>query len=215
MEAIEKGETPLLDAVLARYRAQGFEVFVHPTATILPEFVLPYRLDAIAIKPDKKIAIEVTRSSHPAERIKRLSQIFSQHPDWVLEVYYTDDLRENEISSPTSQAIQNSIQEIEELRTSGLSRAALVMGWSILEAIGRSLLPDQLSRPQPPRRLIETLASNGLLTPTEADTLRAAGAARNAVAHGQLDGIVEPRHLDQLIDALRTLLTLSRKDSSE
>jgi uncharacterized protein YutE (UPF0331/DUF86 family) len=215
MSATETREATLLEAVLAHYRAQGFNVYVHPSPAILPGFILPYQLDAVAIKPDKKIAIEVTRSRDTAaDKIKRLEQAFAEHPDWTLDVYYSGNFTENDIETPTAQVIESSIREIEELRRSGRLRAALVMGWAILEAIARSLLPDQLGRPQPPQTLIETLASNGFLTPREADSLRSAVSVRNAAAHGHLNAIVEPEQLDELVNALRTLLTLLRKGSS-
>jgi uncharacterized protein YutE (UPF0331/DUF86 family) len=207
MSAAEIPESVLLESIVANYKAQGFEVYVHPSPQILPEFVLPYRLDAVAIKPDQKIAIELTGSSRtPSERITRLKEVFAGHPDWTLKVYYYGDLDiEKDIQAPSSQAIEKSIEEVEELRQSGRLRAALVMGWAILEGIARSLLPDQLGRAQPPRTLIETLASNGLLTPREADSLRGTVAVRNATAHGQLDAIIEPERLDALLGALKTL----------
>jgi uncharacterized protein YutE (UPF0331/DUF86 family) len=55
------------------------------------------------------------------------------------------------------------------------------------------------------------LATEGLLTPDEADALRTAAATRNTAAHGQLDVKVEPALLDILISALRTLSDLSLK----
>ncbi len=216
MSTAETREATLLEAVLAGYRAQGFDVYVNPSSTTLPGFILPYRLDAVAIKADEKIAIEVARSPDTsAERIKRLQDVFAGHPDWTLKVYYHGDINiENDIEAPSLRAIEDAIQEVDELRKSGRLRAALVMGWAILEGIARSLLPDQLGRQQPPNTLIETLASNGFLTPGEADSLRSTISVRNAAAHGRLNVIVEPKQLDQLVDALRTLFALLGKGSS-
>ena len=215
MSTAETREATLLEAVLAGYRAQGFDVYVNPSSTTLPGFILPYRLDAVAIKADEKIAIEVARSPDTsAERIKRLP-LLCRASYWTLKVYYHGDINiENDIEAPSLRAIEDAIQEVDELRKSGRLRAALVMGWAILEGIARSLLPDQLGRQQPPNTLIETLASNGFLTPGEADSLRSTISVRNAAAHGRLNVIVEPKQLDQLVDALRTLFALLGKGSS-
>lgn len=210
MSTAQTSEATLLEAVVAGYKARGFEVYVHPSSQILPGFVLPYQLDAVAIKPNQKIAIEITRSAEAsAERINRLKEAFAGHPDWTLNVYHFGDISvDKDIEAPTLRRIEDAINEVEELRQSGRLQAALVMGWAILEGIARSLLPDQLGRPQPPRTLIETLASNGLLTPQEADTLRSIAAVRNATAHGQLDAVIEPERLEALVGALRTLFAL-------
>jgi uncharacterized protein YutE (UPF0331/DUF86 family) len=216
MSTAETREANLLEAVLAGYRARGFDVYVRPPSRILPEFILPYQLDAVAIKADEKIAIEVTRSrATSADRIQRLQAAFAAHPDWTLNVYYSGELNtEDDIAVSPLRSIEGAIEEVDELRKSGRLRAALVMGWAIVESIARSLLPDQLGRQQPPNTLVETLASNGFLTPGEADSLRSMISVRNAAAHGHLDVIVEPKQLDQLVDTLRTLFALLGKDSS-
>jgi hypothetical protein len=56
-------EVDVLESILPRYEAEGFEVFVHPSPSILPPFMQSYRPDAIALKPDKKVAIEVVRTA--------------------------------------------------------------------------------------------------------------------------------------------------------
>jgi uncharacterized protein YutE (UPF0331/DUF86 family) len=85
------------------------------------------------------------------------------------------------------------------------------MGWSVLEALARDLLPKQLERAQPPAKLVEILATEGLLTPSEADVIRKAATVRNTVAHGELGLAVEPTLLDTLIAALRTLSDLAAR----
>lgn len=215
MSAAEVPESALLESIVAHYKAQGFEVYVHPSPEILPGFVLPYRLDAVAIKPDEKIAIEISSSVTSEERMKRLREAFAGHPDWTFKVYYYGDLNvDKELQISSLPTIEKALEEAEELRQSGRLRAALVMGWAILEGIARSLLPDQLKRPQPPRTLIETLASNGLLTPQEADGLRGTVAVRNATAHGQLDAVIEPERLDALLGVVRALSVFLRQGGS-
>jgi hypothetical protein len=56
-------ERDFLENLLPQYEAEGFSVFLHPSSTMLPTFMERYRPGAIAIKPDKKIAIEVVSLS--------------------------------------------------------------------------------------------------------------------------------------------------------
>ena len=49
----------LLESLLPHYQAEGFEAFLNPAASILPPFMQEYRPDAVALRPDRKMAIEV------------------------------------------------------------------------------------------------------------------------------------------------------------
>ncbi len=200
-------ERSLLDAAPARYRADGFEVFIEPSPAILPPFMQDNRPDAIAIGPGKKIAIEVARSGSAASERVKLQDRFAQHQDWELVVLYVSPGTSTErLEAASRDDINRAVQEVIELRRIGLQMATLVMGWSALEAIARALLPNQLSRPQPSAKLLETLASQGYLTPGETDALRAAARLRNAAAHGQLNAAVASEELNALISALQTLI---------
>jgi hypothetical protein len=207
MIAPQTAEYSLLESVLANYKAEGYEVFVNPSDAILPPLEKNYRPDAVAIRLDKKIAIEVARSGQ--ERIDRMYHLrgrFLHQDNWELVVLYvTPGTSVEKIDVVPRDAIDRTTQAVIELRNAGQQTAALMMGWSALEAIARALLPEQLARPQPSSKLIEVLAAEGYLTPSEADTLRIVAPVRNAAAHGRLDTTVEPKELDALVSALETL----------
>jgi uncharacterized protein YutE (UPF0331/DUF86 family) len=207
MSIVETRERDFLENLLPQYEADGFTVFLHPSSAMLPPFMEGYRPDAIAIKSDKKIVIEVKRDTSSAKtNIKQISEIFAQHPEWELRVYYIPGRpQEKTIEVLTPSAIENSIREVLKLRHAGRLTAALILAWATLEAIGRALLPEQLARPQPAGRLIEVLASEGLLTASEADTLRRAVDLRNAATHGHLDQPVTVEQVDELIAAVQLL----------
>jgi len=212
----ETSEATLLDAVVARYKAEGFDVFVHPSPSILPPFLRGYRPDAIAMRPDKRIAMEFVRPGSPsADKINQLRELFSPHKDWEFVVFYSSPGTSTagiEVSS--RDAIERAIQQTVDLQKAGQQVAALVMGWSALEAIARALLPERLARPQPPASLVDALASEGYLTPSEADMLRTAASVRNDAAHGKLTATVEPTQLDTLASALHTLRGFLPKDAA-
>jgi len=101
--------------------------------------------------------------------------------------------------------IEQSITAIEELAAAGRAKPALLMAWATFEAIGRAILPDRLQRPQTPGRLVEVLAAEGQITPTEADHLRRLAESRNQLIHGGLETPVSEADLRRFVDVLKTL----------
>jgi len=73
----EPSEAMLLESVLPDLEAEGFEVFAHPSPPILPAFMRDHSPDAIALRSDKKLAIEVLREGAPSNRrLDRLRELF-------------------------------------------------------------------------------------------------------------------------------------------
>ena len=117
MSASESTEFDILESILPRFKAEGFEVFVHPSPSILPPFMHAYRPDAIALSRDKKIAIEVVRQSANSEtKIKDLQDLIAQHSDWELRVF----LR---VGRCFSTGARNSLPVFDRYRNSKGSRA--------------------------------------------------------------------------------------------
>ncbi len=216
MSPPETSEADVLESLLPKYQAEGFDVFVNPSPSILPPFMQTYRPDAVALRSDRKIAIEVVRSTGgSAEKIRELQSLFAPQSDWELRVFYVSPLTsEKTLEVASRPAIKSAIQRVLDLKRDGHKLPAVIMAWATLEALGRALLPGQLGRPQAPARLIEVLASAGYLTPQEADTLRAAISLRNAAVHGGLDPIVDEGLLDQFIAVLHTLAGFLAEDSA-
>jgi uncharacterized protein YutE (UPF0331/DUF86 family) len=216
MSMAETRERAILESLLPRYVAEGFTVVTYPSPALLPPFMQNYRPDAIALKSNKKIAIEIKGDNPDIEqRMAAINELFAQHPDWELRVYYALGYpQERTLEPPTFGAVEEAIRESLKLRDSGHLVAAVMVAWAVLEGIGRALLPDQLARPQPAERLVEVLASEGFLMPSEADALRRAAEVRNAVAHGQLAAMVSQARVDELIAAVRSLAGLLSPFSS-
>jgi uncharacterized protein YutE (UPF0331/DUF86 family) len=203
----EASEATLLESVLPELEAEGFEVFANPSPPILPPFMRDHSPDAIALRKDKKLAIEVLREGVPSNRrLDKLRELFSQHKDWELRVYWVNPSSvRRAIEGASRNVIEQSIKAIEELTAGGRTGPALLMAWATFEAIGRAILPDRLQRPQPPGRLIEVLAAEGHVTPTEADHLRRMAESRNHLIHGGLETSVPEADLQRFIDVLKTL----------
>uniref|UniRef100_Q07I63 REase AHJR-like domain-containing protein n=1 Tax=Rhodopseudomonas palustris (strain BisA53) TaxID=316055 RepID=Q07I63_RHOP5 len=207
MTVQEDREADLIEVLLPRFQADGYDVYVHPSPSILPPFMRSYRPDAIALKSDKKIAIEVIRSADAGSKdVRDLQSLFADQSDWELRVIYAPPLSsKSDLAVASRPLILDTIRRVEELRAAGNRLPALVMAWSTFEAIGRALLPARLGRPQTPARLVEVLASDGIVTPEEAEVLRRASAIRNVVAHGGIDAVVDDQLLGEVIAILMTL----------
>ncbi|HEY0331051.1 MAG TPA: hypothetical protein VGC77_18375 [Rhodopseudomonas sp.] len=203
-------EAEVIESLLPKYQAEGFDVYVNPSPAMLPPFMRAYRPNAIALKKGKKIAIEIVGPAAPSDKkIERLQSLFAGHGDWELQVFYASPLASGRnLGVASRQLIDGSIRQVEALLSAGHHQPALVMAWATFEAVGRALLPDQFRRPQTPARLVEVLASDGYVTPDEAQVLRRAIAPRNAVAHGGLDAVVDDELLEQFVAILRILADL-------
>jgi uncharacterized protein YutE (UPF0331/DUF86 family) len=203
----ETSTRDLLEYFMPRYREEGFDVFINPSPSILPSFMQGYRPDAVALRPDKKIAIDLVRPGRPSEgKVRDLKSLFAPHRDWEFKILYVSSLplpAAPGIVSAT--AIDEAITRVDRLKNDGHRLPALIMAWATLEAVGRALMPEQLKRPQTAGKLLEVLAEIGYLTPDEADVLRPAIALRDAAVHGGPDPVVDDKLLDQFIEVLRTL----------
>ncbi len=209
-------ERDFLQTLVPGYEAEGFSVFLHPAREMLPPFMRGYQPDAIAVKDGKQIAIEIKRDvTRQAPQMEQLQQIFSKHPEWELRVYYIPGRPEEEdIQAPDLPEIEAALAEVDQLKRAGHLRAALIMAWAALEAAGRALLPQDLARPQPANKLIEVLASEGVVTPTEADSLRKAISLRNAATHGHFAVPITEQEVEQVVAAASLITGLAKEPSS-
>jgi uncharacterized protein YutE (UPF0331/DUF86 family) len=209
-------ENDFLQTLLPGYEAEGFSVFLHPAREMLPPFMHVYQPDAIALKDNKKIAIEIKRdATRQAVRMKQLQEIFAGHPEWELRTYYIPGRpEEQDIAAPDLPQIDEALSEVDQLKRAGHFRAALMMAWAALEAASRALLPKNLARPQPAAKLIEVLASEGVVTPTEADALRKAISLRDAATHGHFALPISEREIDQVVAAARLITGLAKESTT-
>ena len=84
MSVVEESGTAVIESLLPRYEAEGFDVYINPSPSILPPFMQSYRPDAIALRKDKKIAIEVVVRARSDQKVRDLHSLFAGHPDWEL-----------------------------------------------------------------------------------------------------------------------------------
>ena len=204
------GETLVLEKVTAELQAEGYEVYQQPSGPLIPSFLGAITPDAIAIRSDKKLVVEVLRDGPSAKKsLDKLRALIAPQSEWELRVYWIAPS-----GDPTTlvrvplKAIEESISNIALLMKEQQISAAFLMAWATFEAMGRALLPEKFIRPQTPGRVIEVLASEGHLTPNEADALRRLIDIRNKLIHGGLQ--TKPRKAD-----LKTLVEILKRLTSQ
>jgi nucleotide-binding universal stress UspA family protein len=209
-------EEQVLQREIERLESEGFDVFVHPRAPLVPEFLGDFIPDAVATGKGKKIVLEVAKpSTRKSERLKDVAARFAQQREWELKVLFV-----NPTSSATAlpiqsrQAIDDALGEIERLRDVEALRAAFLLAWATFEAEGRASIEGRFDRPQTPGRLVEVLGQEGLLTPSEADQMRALSEKRNRLIHGDLGVEIRAEDLQGMIGVLRRLSTSVETEAS-
>jgi REase_AHJR-like len=186
-----KTASDIVQQMVPELQAEGYEVFVKPTDASLPTFMkgrAGFSPDAIAHRNDKNLAIMVSKSKFAAApSIALASTLMRGHPGWELRVVFLDaDANELPVPIETEAAVSDRIAEVRTLMAKGHLQPAFLLGWAILEAAARAVAYEQLQWPQSSGRLVQVLAGEGHLTPSEADRLRELAKKRNQLSHGQL-----------------------------
>lgn len=181
-------EAEFMQSLIPQLRSEGYEVYLRPTSPVAPPFLADLRPDAIAIGKGKKLIIElVTSESSNQKKAQGLANLIKEHPDWELRVFVvTSAGRTDELQVQSREQIQSVLDEIKLLQDTNHLSAAFMLGWATFEAIARRLMTTTFVKPQTPGRLVQQLAQEGYVTPSEGDFLRILAAKRNALIHGNL-----------------------------
>jgi uncharacterized protein YutE (UPF0331/DUF86 family) len=201
-------EREALDEMERRLIERGYVMQREPAAAALPAFLGRFRPDAIATGKTPNLLIEVIAQRGPhavdATKIKQLQQLLKDQPEWRLEVVYA----RSGAPGPTTasiEAIRRRFDDVRRLAVADLP-AALVVGWSLLEALARILEPKHADRALDAATAVELLASLGYVDPSAAASLRAAGRVRNLVAHGDVSIVVDGEDVENLLDSVGDLI---------
>lgn len=180
------------DAVLERYASKwtsrGYRLVKNPHGDELPDFLGSYRPDAILVGP-QKVLVEVLYKGEPQDltKLEALQSLLTGRDDWRLEIIYAG-VRPPTVSPTSVGRLRETLDRIASMDDS--DAGAFVMLWPVMEAAARLLVPDETRRPQSPGRVVELLASQGIVLPSDADFLREAAKLRNRIVHGELDAAV-------------------------
>jgi REase_AHJR-like len=181
-------ELGYLREMVPQLEAEGFDVYLQPSKLLVPSFLGDFRPDALALRKDKKLVIEVisNRDKKSADPSK-VASLFSGQNEWELRLIVMNSA--NTGINPAIQkaeAINESLANLNGLIGNNQHSAVLLLGWATFEALSRVIMPATFTRPQTPARLIQEMAMEGAVTPKEAETLRALADKRNRLIHGDL-----------------------------
>lgn len=206
-------EFDALQQIMPELEAEGYEVFVQPRRSLLPKFLQSFIPDAIALRSDKNLAIEVIRESRVGEKKReKVAEIFEGRDDWELKVIWVTPAGPvMTLQSQTPSLIRTRIKEIRQLAEGKHFNPAFLIAWATFEAIARLLIPSKFERPQTPGRLVQVLASEGYITPTEADSLRLQAAKRNKLIHGDLKTRISKSEINKIADVLSMMVKMVGK----
>lgn len=204
----------VLEALGANYRADGFQFVIDPSTRLAPPFLRPYRPDAMALKGKGGVLIELVRVSQDRNgKTRALSKLVEGHPDWRLEVVLADNfLRErgwvlepDAIPSLPAGQLGTLREDVRRLIADRQASAAILLGWSLLEALTRSRVSQLVrpsARPLTGWQVVEQLTSFGLVEEGGYERLRRLLPIRNAIAHGdfQIGTVRDAEDLARIID---------------
>lgn len=200
-------EREILDHEVERLRAEGYDVYVDPGPSLVPDFLGSYRPDAVAEREGSKIALEVVSRTDPAQtRLGEVAAIFERHPEWEFRVVWAEPAEgATRLPVQTKDEIRAAIVEIKKLRSEKHFRPSFLLGWAAFEAAARAVAETRFGRAQTPVRLVQALGEEGYLTPDETDAMRSLTEKRNRLVHGMLDAPVDGEDVDKLIRALEAV----------
>lgn len=201
-------QTTVIEGLLPRLKAEGYNVFVYPQAPLVPPFLGSYLPDVIALREDRNLAIEVTKQGENSDiRLRDIAALFKGQDDWEFRIIWlTPDEQAKSLSKQPMSEIAEKLAEIDRLVDGGHFDAAFLLSWAVLEAFGRTLFEERISRPQTPGRLVEILATEGVLSPAEADVVRPLIGLRNRLMHGELDAGVSGENARAIQSILHTIV---------
>lgn len=200
-------EFEILQSLVPELEAEGYEVFVHPNKPLIPKFLGDFEPDALALRPGKNLAIEVLKQSPRAsKKLELITPLFRNQEDWELRIIWITSNNESKILQIQSlETVGQRINEITKLALTGHTEPSLLMAWATFEALARVALNGQFARPQTPGRIVEVLATEGYVTPTEAELLRKLADKRNRLIHGELNVKVSDEELSDFFEVLETM----------
>jgi uncharacterized protein YutE (UPF0331/DUF86 family) len=201
-------ETDVTQRLVSELSAEGFEVLVQPNKLATPEFLGTYRPDLIARRADKNLIIEIKRRvPGVSQKLEEIAKRVENYPNWEFRIIWIDPSTSAEaLPVEETDVIKKRLAEVRDLVGRKHNETALLLAWGVFEAVARALLPKDFGRAQTPGRILQILAADGSLTPTEADSLRSLSSKRNEFIHGKLGIQVSQIELTEMISSIESLI---------
>ncbi len=213
------GERQAISQYADWYARQGYQVSVEPSPRQLPEFLRTLAPDMIARRDGENVVVQIKTSSPASfEAIQRLARALEHRAGWQLQVVYVDLPDPEWQPPPRLPETKDLLARLDLIGGVGgggdQSRLELLLLWSIVEAAARHRL-SALKIPPTSRisssALLKMLLTEGIIEDDDYVLLRRGLAARNAIAHGFLNQVVDPSQFEEIRGAAKGLLATRRK----
>lgn len=204
-----EAETAFLENMRSEFETRGYRFVVHPRPSELPDFFASYVPDAVALRADGNVAIELKSRETPANQqsLQRIRQLLEGQTGWQLRVAYMGgEGLARQIPVSTRESILDQVREVAALEATGNVRAAFVIAWSLLEAALNSARPNADKRPRTPATIVQTLAMEGLIPEQLEVSLRPLTDLLNRVVHGDLTAEPSQADVGTVLLAVRKVL---------
>ena len=199
-------EAEILRNLAADLKSEGYDVVIAPPPSALPPALKELEPDAIAIGREPKLVIEVTAAGPLAvARVRSIREAVDQESGWALRVVYSSRTPEPTLEVATPHRLNSTFDVISGLGKID-TRAAMLAGWAVLEAVARSLSPTDFAKPQTPGRIVERFSATGQFRREEGAFLRELITKRNSFIHGDMSIVVEEGDLARFMKIIRRQL---------
>ena len=120
-----------------------------------------------------------------------------------------------DLAIPSKSEIDQRIAEVAGLLEKGFPDQALIFGFAVLEAITRVAFGKRFSKEQTPGSVVELLAFEGYVSPSQADKIRALIKKRNRLVHGDLEVRATANDVEAFVQLIDEVWQLTLEPTSE
>jgi len=181
-----------LEQLAEKYVAEGYEVFVNPELSQLPDFALGFAPDILASRGNEGVLVKVKQDRADVQAdpsIVRMAQAVNAQPGWKFDLVVLGGSVDEIPSGASEPSLDRIARMLDCAATAAGARdlqSSFVVAWAALEAAMRRTARDSgiSLTSYSPRFLVRALYSNGLLGRQELDRLSDAVTIRNAATHG-------------------------------
>jgi hypothetical protein len=201
------------------YAQKGYQVSVEPSPRELPEFLRTLAPDMIAQRDGENVVVQIKTSSPTSfEAIQKLARALDHRAGWELQVVYVDLPDPEWQPPPRLPATKDLLARLDLIGRASededQNRLEFLLLWSIIEAAARHRL--SASKIPPTSRisssaLLKMLLTDGIIEDDDYAVLRRGLAARNAIAHGFLNQVVDAALFEEIRGAAKDLLSTPRR----
>lgn len=216
----ESTKSLAIERIVKEYTSANYDVVIQPEPNLLPSQLRRFQPDILARKGNKHVLIEVkSRNEFAAEtEMSALAKEIEKLKGWQLEVQFIGparQLQEQPVAPLSLKQASERLDSVSLLLSHDDPESALVIAWSVFEAVLRQLSwnADVPVIPWNALRAAKQLVTLGILSRSEYELFMSGSNTRNQVVHGgSVTRSVEPM-VHSIVSTVRRLIKQSEMRS--